>query len=236
MFSFSSRYGFDEKSAKQLYGDVPFQWWVIDLEDGFREGLDKKDIWVRIEDIVSLPMLAIWEGMTAVPWKGPPPVNLKGFGSILFRSTMNPNLEPAVRSSLTAKSYFLISKNFCNLSVRLGYHFSLVETHLSDLLTENYVSFQFKGGAADDSRKFIRVQLLKDILEQYDFRVEQKADALTARIEKKPAPFLIERLKVLGYLLIHTRQIDMVMGEQIMVENYRRSILADLEKIINKAP
>lgn len=236
MFSFSSRYGLDEKSAKQLYGDVPFQWWVIDLEDGFREGLDKKDKWVRIEDIVSRPMLAIWEGMTAVPWKGPPPVDLKGFGSILFRSTMNPNLDPAVRSSLTAKSYFLISRNFCNLSVRLGYHFSLVETHLSELLTENYVSFQFKGGAADDSRKFIRVQLLKDILEKYDFRVEQKADALTARIEKKPAPFLIERLKVLGYLLIHTRQIDMVMGEQIMVENYRQSILADLGKIINNVP
>lgn len=232
MFSFSSKFGFDEKGAKQLYGDVPFQWWVINLEDGFREGLDIKDKWVRIEDIASLPMLAIWEGMTAVPWKGPPPVDMKGFGSILFRSTMNPNLEPAVRSSLTAKSYFLISKNFCNLSVRLGYHFSLVETHLSDLLTENYVSFQFKGGAADESRRFIRVQLLKDILEQYDFRVEQKTDALTARIEKKPAPFLIERLKVLGYLLIHTRQIDMVMGEQIMVDNYRQSILADLKKII----
>ena len=236
MFSFSSKSGFDEKSAKQLYGgDVPFQWWVIDLEDGFREGLDKKDLWVRIEDIASLPMLAIWEGMIAVPWKGPPPVNLKGFGSILFQSTMNPNLDPAVRSSLTAKSYFLISRNFCNLSVRLGYHFSLVEAHLSELLTENYVSFQFKGGAADESRRFIRVQLLKDILEQYDFRVEQKADALTARIEKKAAPFLIERLKVLGYLLIHTRQIDMVMGEQIMVDNYRQSILADLGKIINKA-
>jgi pyruvate,water dikinase len=235
MFAFSSRYGFDEKGAKQLYGDVPFQWWVIDLEDGFRDGVDMKDKWVRIEDIVSLPMLAIWEGMTAVPWKGPPPVDLKGFGSILFRSTMNPNLEPAVRSSLTAKSYFLISRNFCNLSVRLGYHFSLVETHLSDLLTENYVSFQFKGGAADKSRRFVRVQLIKDILEQFDFRVEQKADALIARIEKKSAPFLIERLKVLGYLLIHTRQIDMVMGEQIMVENYRQSIMADLEKIINKA-
>ena len=233
MFRFSSKYGFDEKAAKQLYGDVPFQWWVIDLEDGFREGLDMKDKWVRIEDIVSQPMLAIWEGMTAVPWKGPPPVDLKGFGSILFRSTMNPSLDPAVRSSLASKSYFLISKNFCNLSVRLGYHFTLVEAHLSDLLTENYVSFQFKGGAADKNRRNIRVNLLKDILEQFDFRVEQKADALTARIEKKSALFLLECLKVLGYLIIHTRQIDMVMGEQIMVENYRRSILADLEKIVH---
>jgi len=232
MFSFSSRYGFDEKGAKQLVGDIPLQWWVINLEDGFREGLDMKDKWVRIDDIVSLPMLAIWEGMTAVPWKGPPPVNLKGFGSVLFQSTMNPSLDPAVRSSMASKSYFLISRNFCNLSVRLGYHFSLAEAHLSDLLTENYVSFQFKGGAADENRRFIRVNLISEILEKYDFRVEQKADALTARIEKKPAPFLIERLKVLGYLLIHTRQIDMVMEEQDMVDNYRKSILADLEKIV----
>jgi len=232
MFSFSSRYGFDEKGAKQLVGDIPLQWWVINLEDGFREGLDMKDKWIRIEDIVSLPMLAIWEGMTAVQWKGPPPVNLKGFGAVLFQSTMNPSLEPAVRSSMASKSYFLISRNFCNLSVRLGYHFSLAEAHLSDLLTENYVSFQFKGGAADEGRRSIRVNLLKEILEQYDFRVELKADALTARVEKKSASFLIERLKVLGYLLIHTRQIDMVMGEQTMVDNYRRSILADLEKIV----
>lgn len=232
MFSFSSRYGFDEKGAKQLVGDIPLQWWVINLEDGFREGLDLKDKWIRIEDIVSLPMLAIWEGMTAVEWKGPPPVNLRGFGSVLFQSTMNPSLDPAVRSSMASKSYFLISRNFCNLSVRLGYHFSLVETHLSDLLTENYVSFQFKGGAADEGRKLIRVNLIKEILELYSFRVEQKADSLIARIEKKSASFLIERLKVLGYLLIHTRQIDMVMGEQIMVDNYRASILADLEKIV----
>lgn len=235
MFSFSSRFGFDEKGAKQLAGDIPLQWWVINLEDGFREGLDMKDRWVRIEDIVSLPMLAIWEGMTAVAWKGPPPVDLKGFGSVLFQSTMNPSLDPAVRSSMASKSYFLISRNFCNLSVRLGYHFSLAEAHLSDLLTENYVSFQFKGGAADENRRFIRVNLIKDILEQYDFRVQQKSDSLAARIEKKPVPFLIERLKVLGYLLIHTRQIDMVMGDQGMVDSYRQSLLADLEKIVKPA-
>lgn len=234
MFSFSSRYGFDEKGAKQLIGDIPLQWWVINLEDGFRAGLDMKDKWIHIDDIVSLPMLAIWEGMTAVEWKGPPPVNLKGFGSVLFQSTMNPSLDPAVRSSMASKSYFLISRNFCNLSVRLGYHFSLAEAHLSDLFTENYVSFQFKGGAADENRRFIRVNLIREILEQYDFRVEQKGDALTARVEKKPVPFLIERLKVLGYLLIHTRQIDMVMGEQAMVDSHRKSILADLENVVLK--
>lgn len=233
MFSFGSKFRFDEKAAKQLVGETPFQWWVIDLDNGFSESYNRREKFVHIGQIVSTPLLAIWEGMITIPWQGPPSVSLRGFGSILFQSTMNRELDPAVRSGLSNRNYFLVSKNFCNLSVRLGYHFSLVEAHVSDLLTENYVSFQFKGGAADENRRFIRVQLLKDILQQFDFRVEQKADALTARIEKKPAPFLLSRLKILGYLLIHTRQIDMVMDEQIKVEQYRQKILADINTILS---
>jgi len=232
MFSFGSKYRFDEKAAKQLVGETPFQWWVIDLDDGFIEGYDRHEKFIRIEQIVSPPMLAIWEGMTAIPWEGPPPVSIRGFGSIIFQSTMNRELDPSVRSGMTNRNYFLVSSNFCNVSVRLGYHFAMVEAHVSHLLTENYVSFQFKGGAADENRRYIRVQLLKDILERFGFRVEQKVDALTARIEKKPGPFLQSRLKIIGYLLIHTRQIDMVMDEQVKVEQYRKKIVTDIEETI----
>ncbi|MBI5870742.1 MAG: pyruvate, water dikinase [Actinobacteria bacterium] len=236
MFTFGKMSGFDAKAAKQLVGESPFQWWVLDLDDGFREGFDVKNKYVSWDDIVSEPMKAIWDGMTVKPWLGPPPVSMKGFGSILFRSTMNPSLDPAVRASLGNRNFFLISRNFCNLSMRLGYHFTLAEAYLGELLTENYVSFQFKGGAADRSRRFTRVYLLREILERYGFRVEVKLDALTARIEKKPKEYLIERLKVLGYLLIHTRQIDMVMGEQSMVDRYRNSIIGDLDEIAEPEP
>jgi pyruvate, water dikinase len=229
MFSFGSRYGFDVRAAKRLVDDTPYDWWVIDLEDGFMPGLDPKDRFIHLSHIVSTPMLAIWRGMTTFPWEGPPPVSLKGFGAILFRSTMNPALEPAIRSNLNARNYFLVSKNFCNLSIRLGYHFALVESHISDLLTENYVSLQFKGGAADEERRHLRVQLIREILARYDFRIEQKGDALTARLEKKEAPFLLERLKILGYLLIHTRQIDMVMSEPGMVSHYRNKLITNIE-------
>jgi pyruvate,water dikinase len=235
MFAFGEKAHFDARSAKQLGGDIPFQWWVIDLEDGFREGFDVHEKYVHMQDIASVPMQAIWEGMTARSWRGPPRLSARGFGSVLFRSTMNPSLEPAVGTSLGTKNYFLISRNFCNLSMRLGYHFTLVEAYLGSHLTENYVSFQFRGGAADRSRRFVRVYLLRDVLERYGFRVEVKHDALTARIEKKEKEKLIEGLKVLGYLLIHTRQIDMAMGEQDMVDHYRQQIMADLDAMVAPA-
>ena len=233
MFTFGERYGFDDKAAKQLVVDAPSQWWVIDLDNGFTPDFDPESRYIDLAHITSVPMQAIWQGMTAFPWGGPPPISLGGFGSIIFQSTRNPNLDPAVRSSMAGKNYFLISKNFCNLSVRLGYHFALVEANLGEFLTENYVSFQFKGGAADQNRRLLRIQLISEILSEFGFRVEQKMDTMTARIEKKPGPYLLERLKILGYLLIHTRQIDMVMADQGMAASYSRKIMADLNTLLD---
>ncbi len=234
MFTFGERYGFNDKAAKQLVVEnSPAQWWVIDLDDGFTPDFNPESRYVHLTHITSVPMQAIWQGMMAFPWGGPPPVSLGGLGSIIFQSTRNPSLDPAVRSAMAAKNYFLISKNFCNLSVRLGYHFALVEANLGEFLTENYVSFQFKGGAADQNRRLLRIRLISEILNEFGFRVEQKVDAMTARIEKKPIPYLLERLSVLGYLLIHTRQIDMVMADEGMAASYHEKIMADLRTLLD---
>jgi pyruvate,water dikinase len=232
MFNFGHRHGARDKSAKQLHVvGMPSQWWVINLKDGFREDADLTTPFIRIEDIVSEPMLAIWKGMTAVPWQGPPPVSLRGFGAIIAQSAMNPQIDPAVRSRMAGRNYFLLSKKYCNLSVRLGYHFALAEANFSELLTESYVNFQFQGGAADERRRRRRVRLLGDMLRELDFRVDIKGDSLTARIEKRPIPYLRERLVVLGYLLIHTRQVDMVMDEEGFIDRYLDKINADIRMI-----
>lgn len=234
MFTFGERYGFNDKAAKQLVVEnSPAQWWMIDLDDGFTPDFDPESRYVHLGHITSVPMQAIWQGMMAFPWGGPPPVSLGGLGSIIFQSTRNPSLDPAVRSAMAAKNYFLISKNFCNLSVRLGYHFAMVEANLGEFLTENYVSFQFKGGAADQNRRLVRIRMISEILAEFGFRVEQKVDAMTARIEKKPTPYLLERLRVLGYMLIHTRQIDMVMADEGMAASYQQKIMADLHTLMD---
>jgi len=56
-------------SRKTLRCGVPMKCLVIDL-DG--TGMRTDDKTISIEDIQSIPMMAIYQGLTAVPWEGPP--------------------------------------------------------------------------------------------------------------------------------------------------------------------
>jgi len=224
------QYGLHQLS-KQLFHKVPMQYWVNDLGCG-TTGKDRGKF-ILLEDILSRPMLCIWEGMTAKPMESAP-IDMKGFMSVLTEAATNPNLEAASESGFMMRNYFMVSDEFCNLQSRFGFHFCTVESCMGDIAAENYAAFQFKGGAADMRRRVLRAEMIRDILEEFDFRTEVKQDALFARVEGLDKEATGKRLKILGYMIIHTRQLDMVMANATVAASKKESMLQDVYKMLEK--
>ena len=206
------------------------KWWIMDLHDGFNKPVEGDT--VPLDHIACLPMLALWEGITAVPWKGPPPVDTKGLLSVMFRSTRDPSLVFTSRSRYAEKNHFMISKHFCDLSCRLGYHLVSAQAFINERIEENYVRFSYRGGGADDARRVSRIQFVEEILIRFGFQIRTERDFLNAQIEGYDPDFLLKRLEVLGYLIIHTRQLDMIMGNKGAVNYYINELLRDIDTFL----
>jgi pyruvate,water dikinase len=176
-------------------------------------------------------MLALWEGMSKIPWQGPPAVHGRGLASVMFQATANPALVPGVKSSYANLNYFMISRSFMSLHSRFGFHFSTVEALVGERPGENYLSFSFKGGAADLDRRLARVRFIAGLMQESGFSLQVREDMLAARVEGLEAGEMDQRVKLVGYLIMHTRQLDMIMSDPATVEAYRRKMRDDLRSL-----
>lgn len=196
---------------------LPMDIHLIDLGNGLKENARVQWNAVKVDEIVSTPFLALLHGMLNKEVHGlePRPVNFSGLLSVMKQQTLAPG---HVGERFGDRSYAIIADKYLNFSSRVGYHYSVVDAYCGDTINKNYITFTFKGGAADDVRKNRRVRAISLILDREGFKVNVKADKVDARLQKYPKSYIESRMDILGRLLIFTRQLDMLMTSEKSVE------------------
>ncbi|MGB6066564.1 MAG: PEP/pyruvate-binding domain-containing protein [Desulfomonilaceae bacterium] len=192
------------KGAKvwTLVSKVPIGLKLLDLGGGIDPLAEGKT--VRVDQIQSLPLKALWTGVSLPgTWNTDPvAVDMKGLMSSLTRNW------DAGGTAFEGFNLAVISDIYMNLHLRLGYHFNLIDASMHDEAQHNHIYFRFVGGVTDITRRSRRAQVLADILSRYHFKVTIKGDLVVARILHLPKEEISRRLQALGTLIGFTRQLD----------------------------
>ncbi len=222
MFELNDTWSQQSGLVRRLKVAVPLDLCLIDLGGGLAAEAAN---WVSPEQVHSLPMQALLRGMTAegVRWAGHINIDLKGLFSVFANTLYDPAKS---ERPLGARSYAIVTRNYVNFSSRLGYHFTVIDAYCSDERNDNYITFRFKGGAADLDRRTRRAAFIGRVLEHLGFWVSQKLDLINARVKKLERSEIEEKLDMVGRLLGCARQLDVTMVSDATVDHYVQEFMA----------
>ena len=176
-----ARYGNDmlkKHAAVRLNVPVPLGIVVIDIGGGL--AIDGTSGSASLEQIASVPLLEIIRGMTYPGvWQSEmTSLRVSDFMSSMMRM-------PEITSDTNDHVVYNIaiaSKEYVNLSLRLGYHFNMIDCYCSENTKNNHIYFRFVGGATDITKRSRRVQLIADILKEFGFNINIKGDLIIGRL------------------------------------------------------
>ncbi|MFZ5449912.1 MAG: PEP/pyruvate-binding domain-containing protein [Thermodesulfobacteriota bacterium] len=209
------------REVVELDSDLPFKLCILDLGGGLKRGWKRK---VRPEQINSIPFKAFWQGLTAMRWPRGKPAGAQSLSSVFVKSEeeVAQGAEP-----YRDQSYVALSENYMNFSIRLGYHFSAVEAYLSDQINDNYITFTFRGGGSTPERRERRARLIEAIIDHMGLNYRRQGDTIEARLAKYPLEQMIQRLILFGKLTLYTKQLDMVLFSEGIVDWYIKDFIRE---------
>lgn len=205
-----------DKAAKRLNFSIPLRLVVINVGGGLEEGSEGPE--VTPAQIASIPMRAFLDGLTAPGMWGrePVPVDFGSFMSSLTRTFPSSLASP----EYLGKNLAVVSREYFDLGLRLGYHFNIIDAYISDNLNDNYAYFRFLGGVTDMIRRSRRARFIAEVLERFHFRVEVRGDLVVGRIKKLERSHMEEKMWLIGCLVAYTRQLDVKMQSDERVEQF----------------
>ena len=198
----------------KIQSKLPFSLYLLDIfGTTIRE--NRGDI-VRQENIHCLPFQKLWSGMND------PDLNWRGLEQVMrpkdLFSAMLRTPEYALQPVET-KSYAIVTPEYLNLSLSMGYHFVVLDCYLSDDPFNNYISLSFKGGAAEMKKRNLRIAFIAKILKWRDVDVFTASEFVKSRIKAESAQELAAKLDTIGHMLAVTRLLDVAMVDIDMVES-----------------
>lgn len=181
------------------------------------------------EQVISEPLLAFIEGVTldGVWQSSPVAVDFSSFMSSMTRTFS----ADAAGASRVGQNLAVISDSFLHLSLRLGYHFTMIDCFKGDDNTRNSVQFRFAGGVTGAVRRSRRAKFLSEVLKAHDFSVTVQEDLVIARTKGWAAQDLGRVMFLLGIIVAYTRQLDVSMVSDARIYEH----CEEFERIANSA-
>jgi len=195
---------------------VPFSFLVIDLGGGLRrlqEGFIRKQLALHKplgqDDILSIPLMALCEGLTTpgLSWHSAPDAD--AFSTVMSKAMLdNRGGRPA-----GSFNYALAARDYINLNARVEFHFAMLDAICGRDTHANYIRFRFKGGGAGMERGHRRALFLEHVLVKNGFYTTVIDDLITASLTGASKELVYRQLVMIGRLLGFSRFLDGVMSE-----------------------
>ncbi len=205
LISQTEKSGFGKgRPARRLEMEIPLGLYVIDAGGGTREA--EKSRTLQVGQVISLPLRIMLEGLLNLGmWcTDPVSVDLASFMSS-FTRTFCPNLAGPQE---VGRNLAVVTADYANINLRLGYHFTLIDASLADAVDDDYISFRFWGGVTEPLRRSRRAAFIEKVLTLHDFLAEVHGDLVVGRLKKRPLAKMTAAMRMLGGLIGYTRQLD----------------------------
>lgn len=208
--------------ARELKLSVPLGLSIIDLGGGLSR--DVQSDTVESAQIESRPLKAIVKGLISPGVWSTQPMNL-GFSDFVTSMTRYSMSDRTMEYQ--GQNLAVISDRYANISLRLGYHFNVIDSYVSDNISDNYIYFRFVGGVTENERRHLRAILIKKILEKLDFTVTVNGDLVIGRLKRWESQMMLDVLEQIGRLIGFSRQLDTQMQNEESVDRFLKEFFQD---------